>query len=614
MSRNQNTDDIQKLDLKVWRILFSRSLKYKYYFLGIVGIAIAMGAIQAAFPWVIGEIIDSAGKPGNNDWQSYIVFYSIAAAAFSFIVWLFILSCGKLVTKISHDLRKDCFAKLQNLSFSYYSHKPVGWLVTRLTLDTDRLARMFSWGFLDLVWGSFLLVFTICAMLMMNVMLALIVLSVVPVLLIISIIFKRKLLKVNREVRKTNSMITGSFSEAITGVKTTKTLVREKENLSEFKHQTHDMFELSVKNAIISSMYLPVVMVIGAIGTGLAVWLGTERVLTTTITIGTLVAFIGYARSFFNPIQELARLLTELQSAQAAAERIVSLLQTDPDIVDSPEVLEMIKQAELECKKNNELAIDGQSNEIQNIEFKNVDFEYVEGEPVLQDFNLKINKGETIAIVGPTGGGKSTIISLTCRFYEPTSGSVLINNVDYRNRSLDWLNSNLGIVLQTPQLFSGTIAENIRYGKLDATDEEVQTAAKLVHADSFIQNLPQKYETKIGEGGNELSTGQRQLISFARAIISDPQIFIMDEATSSIDTETEQQIQTGLQTILENRISFIIAHRLSTIKSADRILYIKNGKIIEQGSHHDLLEARGEYFKLYSSQFTQEHTQTLLAE
>ena len=613
MSRNYNTDDIQKVDFKLWRILFSRCLRYKKYLIGVLLISIVMAVIQTAFPKIIGDIIDSVTNQ-NDDWKKLILLYLVGVFTFSFTVWLFILNCGKLSTKMAHDIRTDCFDKLQKLSFSFYSHKPVGWLVTRLTSDADRLARIFSWGLLDLVWGILFLIFTICTMLWMNVHLALIVLSVVPVLLIVSLYFKRKLLKVNREVRKTNSIITGSFSEAITGVKTTKTLVREKENLAEFKHKTHDMFELSVKNAVMSSMYLPVVMIIGSIGAGLAIWLGTNRALASTISIGTLVAFIGYSRTFFHPVQELARLLTEFQTAQAAAERIVSLLETDSDIVDSPEVLEMIKQAELEYKKNNSIAKDGQPNAIQNIEFKDVDFEYVPGEPVLKKFNLKINKGETIAIVGPTGGGKSTIISLTCRFYEPTNGSILINNVDYRNRSLDWLNSNLGIVLQTPQLFSGTIADNIRYGKLEASDEEILAASKLVHADNFIQKLPDKYETKIGEGGNELSTGQRQLISFARAIISNPQIFIMDEATSSIDTETEQQIQIGLETVLKNRISFIIAHRLSTIKSADRILYVEDGKIIEQGSHHDLLLQRGKYFELYSSQFTNEHTETLLAE
>ena len=617
MSGHFYEDEIKKVDLKVWRVLGKRALKYPQYFTLMVILAIVMGLMQAAMPWIVGDFVDMVFKQENANWFGLVAFYFGAAIVFSIAVWCFITTCGKLVTVISHDLRKDCFNKLQNLSFSYYDHKSVGWLVTRLTSDADRLARIFSWGFMDMIWGAFYLIFVMIAMILKNWQLALIVLSVLPPLLAISIYFKRKLLKINREVRKTSSMITASFSESIAGVRTTKTLVREEENSKEFDSLTSRMYGVSVINAITSALYFPAVTALGAIGSGLALWIGGMKVdaVAGGITIGTLVAFVAYTRKFFMPIQDLARLLTDFQSGQAAAERIVSLLETEPDIFDSEEVKNRIAQtAQKHPELPANLACDGYENKIETVEFKNVSFEYIKGEKVLKNFNLKINTGETIALVGPTGGGKSTIVSLICRFYQPTEGEILINGIDYRKRSLDWLSSNLGIVLQTPQLFSGPVIENIRYGNLTATDDMVKRAASIVHADKFIDEMPDNYYAVVGEGGNELSTGQKQLISFARAIIADPQIFVMDEATSSIDTETELAIQQGLEKIFENRISFVIAHRLSTIRSADRILFVRAGEIVEHGTHHELLEARGEYFKLYSSQFTQEHTDTILAE
>jgi ATP-binding cassette subfamily B protein len=320
------------------------------------------------------------------------------------------------------------------------------------------------------------------------------------------------------------------------------------------------------------------------------------------LTVGQLVTFLQYAAFLQHPAQELAHAITMVQGAQASAERVQGLLDTDPEIVDSPEVQENIRAT----------GSDGHSRTIDTIEFRDVTFSYKAGQTVLRNFNLTVRAGDTIALVGPTGGGKTTIVGLACRFYEPTSGQVLINGIDYRQRSLTWLQSNLGMVLQQPHLFSGTVRENIRYGRLDATDAQIEEAARLTNAHEFITGLEKGYDTQVGEGGNKLSTGQKQLIALARAIIADPQIFVMDEATSSVDTHTERAIQNAVERVLDGRISFVIAHRLSTIRSADRIIVIDAGQIVEEGTHHDLLARRGTYYALYTNQFTHESEDQLL--
>jgi len=313
------------------------------------------------------------------------------------------------------------------------------------------------------------------------------------------------------------------------------------------------------------------------------------------------VAFMMFAQLLHMPIQELARRFTELQGAQAAAERVQSLLDTAPEIADSEEV----RRAEAAG------AIPG-NGAIEVIEFRDVGFQYKEGEPVLQAFDLTVRAGQTIALVGATGGGKSTIVSLAARFYEPTTGSILINGLDYRQRPLHWLQSRLGVVLQVPHLFAGTIRENIRYGRLEATDAEIEEAARLVNAHEFIMESDDGYETEVGEGGSRLSTGQRQLVALARALLADPQIFILDEATSSVDTETERLIQGAIERVLAGRIAFVIAHRLSTIRSADLILVIDGGRIVEQGSHEDLLAAGGRYHDLYTRHSSAARTERII--
>jgi ATP-binding cassette subfamily B protein len=476
--------------------------------------------------------------------------------------------------------------------------------MARLTSDARRLSEIISWGIIDASWGLMMMISVMIVMFYINPKLALITLAVTPIIIVVSIVFRQFMLRLYREVRKINSKITGAFNEGITGAKTSKTLVLEEKNLHEFDNLTTSMRRKSIKAIMISSLFFPVVLVLGFVGTALAIYNGGNYVLQGIISIGTLQLYISYSTMFFDPILQLARVLSELQQAQASAERLISLLETKAEITDCEEIVAKYGDY-LNFKSENWEKIEGK------IEFKNVTFQYLDGEQVLTNFNLKVNAGETIALVGETGAGKSTIVNLICRFFEPTEGSILIDGIDYRKRSLGWLHSNLGYVLQSPHLFSGTIRENIRYGKLDATDQEVEEAAKLVDAHDFIISFDKGYDTEVGEGGGRLSTGEKQLISFARAILSNPALFILDEATSSIDTETERKIQKAIEKILVGRTSFIIAHRLSTIVNSDVILVIKDGKIIEKGNHNELLQNKGYYYHLYTNQFVEEQTQAL---
>jgi ATP-binding cassette subfamily B protein len=531
----------------------------------------------------------------------------LCAATLACSIGGFIWMGGKIRTHVSHDIRRDGFENLQRLSFSFYDYRPVGWLMARMTSDCERLSNILAWGFLDLVWGSSVMLGIAVAMLFMNAKLALLVLGIVPVLAWVSTKFQRHILRSAREVRATNSRITGAYNEAIMGVLTSKAFVREDANLGEFRSLTGRMYGASVTNLTQAAIYVPIVLTLASLATGLALAIGGIDLLGGMITAGTLVAFMAYTRHFFDPVEQLGHWFAEMQMAQASAERILSLIEAEPEIKDSDSVLDsMSRRMALGNSQSNRFAEDGGEAALEKIELVNVGFAYDPAKPVLEDINLTVHRGETIAIVGPTGGGKSTLVNVICRFYEPTRGTVLIDGVDYRNRSLHWLQSNLGIVLQNAHVFSGSIMENIRYGRLDATDEEVIAAARLAGAHDFITAFEAGYDTPTGEGGSRLSAGQKQLISFARAILADPQILVMDEATSSVDTETEQRIQQGLANVLEGRIAFVVAHRLSTIRNADRILVIEEGRITEAGTHRALMDARGHYFELYRQQSLQE--------
>ncbi len=421
----------------------------------------------------------------------------------------------------------------------------------------------------------------------------------VPVVMGVSIFFQKKMLIVNRAVRQINSLITGAYTEGILGAITSKVLVREEKNIREFNKLSENMRIKSIKSIKFSSFYLPLVVSIGSLGTALVLVYGGKAVDNNIVSYGTLILFISYTYRFFEPIEELAVVFSSFQSAQAALERVVELVEKEPSIIDRKDVIEKYGNI-FEQKKENWEKIQGE------IEFKNINFEYGNNQVVLQNFNLKVKKGENVAFVGETGSGKSTIVNLLCRFYEPNSGEILIDGIDYRDRSQSWLHSQLGYVLQTPHLFSGSILENICYGSENISRKEAIEAAKFVNAHNFIMKLKNNYDTEVGEGGSTLSTGEKQLISFARAIISKPKLFVLDEATSNIDTETEQLIQKSIYKMLEGRTSFIIAHRLSTIRNADRILVINNGKIVESGNHKELLARKSKYYRLYMKQFNEE--------
>lgn len=392
------------------------------------------------------------------------------------------------------------------------------------------------------------------------------------------------------------------------GAKTTKTLVREEKNIEEFGVLTAQMKRMSVRASAMSALFLSLVVSLGSLATAYVLYAGGNAVLALPagMTLGTLQVFINYTLQFFQPVQDIARIFAELQSSQAAAERVLSLLATEPDIKDTPEVIQRFGDS-FHPRTENWPQLRGE------ITFEDVSFQYVDGEKVLSHFNLHVNAGESIALVGETGSGKSTIVNLLCRFYEPTEGRILIDGVDYRQRSLLWLQSHLGYVLQQPHMFSGTIRDNIRYGKPDASEEEVERAARLANAHAFISRLPNGYDTLVGEGGSLLSSGEKQLVSFARAILVDPALFVLDEATSSVDTHSEALIQQAITGILKGRTSFMIAHRLSTVRQADRILVISNGRIIEEGNHDQLIVKQGYYYDLYTGQFQDEQGQMVLA-
>lgn len=597
MKTHQEQSFDSKFDWKLWKDILGFTVNYKREMAILAVIMLLVGGIDAIFPILTRHVIDNFVIPQKLEGLStFGLYYGLLVIIQAVNIWLLITFAGKVEMGIGYDIRKLGFRRLQELSLSYYDRTAVGWLMARMTSDIRRLSSIISWGLVDLVWGVTMMLFIVVIMVSINWRLALIALSVVPPLVVISLYFQKKILHSYRNVRKTNSRITGAFNEGIMGAQTSKTLVREAENLNEFTKLTGEMRYTSVRAAILSSLFLPIVLTLSSIGTALVLWSGGNGVMMGVITYGTVVAFISYIVRFFEPVRELARIFAELQLAQASAERVLSMIRTEPEIKDSQTVHEKYGDT-LELNKGELPEIIG------NITFQDISFTYQGGEQVLENFNLEVRAGETIALVGETGAGKSTIVNLTCRFYEPTAGNILIDGVDYRERPLLWLHRHLGYVLQSPHLFSGTIRENIRYGRLAASDQEVIQAAQTVNADHFITALEKGYDTEVGEGGSKLSTGQKQLISFARAILADPKILVLDEATSSIDTELEQLIQQAISILLEGRTSFIIAHRLSTIRSADRILVIQDGRINEEGNHQQLLKEKGYYYRLYTNQF-----------
>ncbi len=544
--------------------------------------------MDSFFTYLSKLIIDDAIIPGNRAtlikiasvYGSIILFQAVTV--FSFI-YLSIL----LGERVRYDLRKVMFNHLQDLSLAYYNQTPVGWLMARVTSDSDRVSDLVTWGLLDTTWAVMNIITAAIFMLTINWRLALVVFVMIPVLVFVAIQFRKKILVEFRTARKFNSKIVGAYNENITGVRVVKALGREDENMREFSVLSGEMYRASYRAAWLSALFLPTVQMISAVTLGSIILYGGLQVRIGVMTIGGIEAFIAYVTFMMWPIQDLARVYAEIQHAIASAERIFSLVDSEPEVKDLPAAYDPG-------------TIQG------DIEFDHVDFYYEDMKPVLTDFSLKVKQGETIALVGPTGGGKTTIVNLLCRFFEPKHGVIRINGQDFTKLTLHAIQSRVGIVLQTPHLFSGTIRENIRYGRLDATDEEIEEAVKLAGAHDFIVHFTKKYDEEVGEGGNLLSVGQKQLISLARAVLAKPEIFIMDEATSSVDTLTEALIQRGMENLMKGCTSFIIAHRLSTIKRADRILLIENGAITEMGTHAELLRNHGRYYSLYTQQFRHE--------
>lgn len=597
----------KSFDARVWK----RMLPFLRPFAGTFAMVILMNLLCAAvdimLPLFQRAAIDNFIERDTTEGLGrFSLCYALVIVAQTLFVICFTRGCMRIEMRLGRDMKRACFTHLQTLSFSYYNTTPVGYILARVMSDTNRIAGMAAWQSVDLLWALAYVLGVFGAMLVLNVRLALTIMLIVPAIALLTAYFQNRILHWNRRIRKQNSKITSAYNEGIMGAKTSKTLVIEEQNTEEFTHITEDMRRSGIRAARLNAVFIPLVLLMGSIATAIVIRRGGGMVLDDMMLLGTLSAFATYAAGIFEPIQQIARNLSELISMQANIERVMGLLDERPQITDTPAVVEKYGTS-LAPKPENWEPLHG------DIVFEDVSFRYPDGsEEVLSHFSLTIPAGTTVAIVGETGAGKSTLVNLACRFFEPTSGRILIDGRDYRERSQLWLHSSIGYVLQSPHLFSGTVMENIRYGRLDATDEEVMAAARAVSADLVVEKLEGGWQSEVGEGGDRLSTGEKQLISFARAVLADPRIFVLDEATSSIDTQTEQLIQNAISYLLKDRTSFLIAHRLSTIRQADLILVVKDGRIVEQGRHEELLRLGGYYHALYSRQFEEETAMQIL--
>ena len=578
--------------------LFPYLYPYRFRIISMILLGGVSSAIDAAYPLFNRYALDHfVGERTLRGIQWFVALYLILLFGQGMINYVSSVSCGKVEMMLDRDLRNDAFSHLQTLSFAYYNANSVGYIHARVMSDSGLIGEAVSWRMMNLVWNGFYVAGVFVVMLIINLRLALIILLLVPVAVLLMTWFQRKLLYYNRKIREINSKITGNYNEGITGARTIKVLGVEEKMIGDFTKETQNMRRTSIREAHFSALFISTVAMMSALTLSLVLWQGGRLTMEGLMMIGTLSVFMSYALELLEPIQSIIETLSAFIAIEANIERVTRLVAEESDVTDTPEVIEKYGDA-FHPKRENWEELEGE------IEFRDVSFRYPDGdEYVLTDFNLKVPAGTNVAIVGETGAGKSTLVNLVCRFYEPTKGQVLIDGRDARARSLLWLHSNIGYVLQSPHLFSGTVRENLRYGKPDATDEEIMEALRIVSAESVLAKMEKGLDTDVGEGGGMLSTGEKQLLSFARAILADPRILVLDEATSSIDTVTEKAIQNAIAAVIKGRTSFVIAHRLSTIVDADVILVVKGGKIIGRGTHEELMRQKGYYYELYTRQY-----------
>lgn len=577
--------------------------KYSAMFVWMIGTGILFSAFDAIYPlfnkYAITHFV------GNRTLDTIAVFvagYLGVALVQCIVNYINIMLCSKLELYMDRDLRNGAFSHLQQISLSYFNRNNVGYIHARVMSDTGKIGELVAWHLMDVVWWGSYVILTLVVMLFIHARLALYLLALLPIAVVVTMFFQKKLVVYNREVRELNSQITADINEGITGIKSIKTLAIADKVNREFQRDTDRMYRKSIRTAHYSALFTSVVTLLSTLALALILWKGGSLTVAGIIEIGTLSVFMSYALGMLEPIQLIINAISRMIAVGVNIERYLELINTVGEVYDSPEVIEKYGDS-FHPRYENFEKLDGE------VEFKDVTFRYPDGDEIVLDhFNLKVRKGQSVAIVGETGAGKTTLVNLVCRFFEPTEGQVLIDGRDAKERSLKWLHSNIGYVLQTPYLFSGTVRENLRYGKEDASEAEIMEAIGRVGADKILKKLENGLDTELGEGGDFLSTGEKQLLSIARALLADPKILILDEATSSVDSVTENAVQQAIAAVTKDRTSFIIAHRLSTVVGADTILVVADGKIVERGNHKELMKQKGEYYNLYMRQFEELET------